>query len=56
MGVDNDYGHPHPALLGRLSRAGARVVRTDTDGDVAAVRTAAGLAVAVRGAAPGRPR
>ncbi|MFI7212663.1 ComEC/Rec2 family competence protein [Micromonospora maritima] len=56
VGVDNDYGHPHQALLDRLTRAGARVVRTDTDGDVATVRTGSGLAVVVRGAAPGSPR
>jgi competence protein ComEC len=41
-GVDNQYGHPHPAVLARLSDAGAAVLRTDelgtieviTDGDV----------------------
>ncbi|BDG08461.1 ComEC/Rec2 family competence protein [Anaeromyxobacter paludicola] len=37
-GRDNDYGHPHPAALRRLERAGARVYRTDLDGDVV-VRT-----------------
>ncbi|RZU52586.1 competence protein ComEC [Krasilnikovia cinnamomea] len=49
VGLDNDYGHPNAALLARLSRAGARVVRTDLEGDIAAVATPAGLAVAVRG-------
>jgi len=41
-GVDNQYGHPHPAVLGRLSDAGSAVLRTDelgtieviTDGEV----------------------
>ena len=42
VGVDNDYGHPNPGLLGRLSRGGARVMRTDTDGG--------------RGRRPGRSR
>uniref|UniRef100_A0A7L6B612 ComEC/Rec2 family competence protein n=1 Tax=Micromonospora robiginosa TaxID=2749844 RepID=A0A7L6B612_9ACTN len=56
VGVDNDYGHPNPGLLGRLTRAGARVMRTDTDGDVAVVRAGAGLAVVARGVGPGRSR
>ncbi|WFE31656.1 ComEC/Rec2 family competence protein [Micromonospora sp. WMMD975] len=56
VGVDNDYGHPNAGLLGRLTRGGARVMRTDTDGDVAAVRTGAGLAVVARGADRGRSR
>ncbi|MEU7572980.1 ComEC/Rec2 family competence protein [Micromonospora sp. NPDC049240] len=56
VGVDNDYGHPNPGLLGRLSRGGARVMRTDTDGDVAVVRAGAGLAVVARGTGPGRSR
>ncbi len=41
-GVDNQYGHPHPAVLGRLSNTGAAAMRTDelgtieviTDGEV----------------------
>jgi len=33
-GAGNSYGHPHPATLRRLERAGARVFRTDLDGDV----------------------
>jgi competence protein ComEC len=52
VGQDNPYGHPHPEVLLRLQRGGARVLRTDTDGDVAALRTGGGLAVAVRGAPP----
>ncbi|MGN9910937.1 ComEC/Rec2 family competence protein [Phytohabitans sp. LJ34] len=53
VGVDNGYGHPSPAVLGRLARGGARVLRTDVDGDLAAVRTATGqLAVATRGRGP----
>ncbi|HZZ83120.1 MAG TPA: ComEC/Rec2 family competence protein [Anaeromyxobacteraceae bacterium] len=37
-GEGNSYGHPHAATVRRLERAGARVFRTDRDGDVV-VRT-----------------
>ncbi|MGK5742282.1 ComEC/Rec2 family competence protein [Micromonospora sp. URMC 103] len=53
VGVGNTYGHPHPALLARLARNGVRVLRTDTDGDVAAVHGDGGLAVVARGVPPG---
>src|SRR5690606_6253740 len=56
VGADNEYGHPHPALLARLARNGARVLRTDIHGDLAAVRDERGLAVAVRGHDPGPRR
>ncbi|MEV0392594.1 ComEC/Rec2 family competence protein [Polymorphospora rubra] len=49
VGVDNDYGHPNPALLAMLTRGGARVLRTDVDGDLAVVVGERGLAVVVRG-------
>ncbi|MFC0532637.1 ComEC/Rec2 family competence protein [Phytohabitans kaempferiae] len=53
VGVDNGYGHPSASVLGRLTRGGAQVLRTDLDGDLAAVRTASGqLAVATKGADP----
>lgn len=55
VGAGNDYGHPSPGLLARLARNGARVLRTDVDGDVAAVRRDGGLAVVARGSPPGRP-
>ncbi len=32
--AENDYGHPHSAVLERLERVGAKVFRTDTDGTV----------------------
>lgn len=54
VGAGNPYGHPNPAVLARLARAGARVLRTDVDADVAAVLTPGGLAVVVRGHEPGR--
>jgi competence protein ComEC len=53
VGEDNDYGHPHPALLAGLSRDGTRVLRTDTDGDVAAVLHHGKLAVVTRPVPPG---
>jgi len=34
-GRDNRYGHPVPAVLERLTAAGAAIYRTDTDGAVA---------------------
>jgi competence protein ComEC len=33
-GDGNPYGHPNPALLGRLESAGIRILRTDRDGAV----------------------
>ncbi|MBQ1010132.1 MBL fold metallo-hydrolase, partial [Micromonospora sp. M51] len=54
VGTGNTYGHPSPGLLARLNSGGVRVLRTDTDGDVAAVRTGNGLAVARRGLPAGR--
>ncbi|MGX1614623.1 ComEC/Rec2 family competence protein [Micromonospora chalcea] len=56
VGVDNDYGHPNAGLLDRLTRGGARVLRTDTGGDLAAVRAGAGLGVVTRGPDPVRQR
>ncbi|WP_432831083.1 ComEC/Rec2 family competence protein [Dactylosporangium sp. CA-092794] len=50
VGADNDYGHPSAVLLARLTRGGARVLRTDQQGDLAVVRDDRGqLAVAARG-------
>jgi len=37
VGADNPFGHPAPSLLGRLSRAGATVYRTDRNGTVSFV-------------------
>lgn len=36
-GADNDYGHPSPEALAPLAATGARVLRTDLDGDLAVV-------------------
>jgi competence protein ComEC len=56
VGRDNGYGHPNLAVLARLARNGARVLRTDTDGDLAAVTGRDGLAVVVRRPDPGGAR
>ncbi|MEV6370485.1 ComEC/Rec2 family competence protein [Micromonospora musae] len=53
VGTGNTYGHPHPELLAHLARGGARVLRTDTDGDAAAVSGDRGLAVVARGVPAG---
>ena len=45
VGEDNDYGHPAPSVLTALESAGARVLRTDTDGSVAVVAGEAGPSV-----------
>ncbi|SCG50557.1 ComEC/Rec2 family competence protein [Micromonospora coxensis] len=49
VGTGNDYGHPSPSVLAWLARGGVRVLRTDTDGDVAVVTGRHGLAVVTRG-------
>jgi competence protein ComEC len=51
VGRDNPYGHPNPALLASLSRAGVRVSRTDDGGDLAVVTTTRGLGVVAAGSA-----
>jgi competence protein ComEC len=53
VGAENTYGHPNLPVLDRLARTGARVLRTDTQGDLAAVHHDSGLAVVVRGVQPG---
>jgi competence protein ComEC len=52
VGLDNDYGHPNAALLAKFARSGARVLRTDRSGDIAAVATGRGLSVSARGDPP----
>jgi competence protein ComEC len=49
VGADNDYGHPAPETVRVLAEAGARVLRTDRDGDVVVVATDEGLAVRTGG-------
>jgi len=33
-GRENPYGHPHPVILDRLTQVGAKILRTDLDGDI----------------------
>ncbi|GAA5184920.1 ComEC/Rec2 family competence protein [Rugosimonospora acidiphila] len=54
VGVGNPYGHPNLPMLAHLARNGARVLRTDQDGDVAAVLDRGGLATVRHGSSPGR--
>ncbi|HZM75114.1 MAG TPA: ComEC/Rec2 family competence protein [Candidatus Limnocylindrales bacterium] len=42
VGAGNDYGHPSESVLARLRANGARVCRTDLDGDIAVARAPAG--------------
>ncbi|HEY0485061.1 MAG TPA: ComEC/Rec2 family competence protein [Mycobacteriales bacterium] len=49
VGLGNDYGHPSEVVVAHLRRGGARVVRTDLDGDVAVMSRSGRLAVATRG-------
>lgn len=42
-GADNPYGHPSARTVGALRAAGARVLRTDTDGPIAVTGTGKGL-------------
>jgi competence protein ComEC len=52
VGADNSYGHPHPELIAGWERHGIRVLRTDIDGDVAAVLLDGRLAVVARAPPP----
>jgi competence protein ComEC len=45
VGEDNDYGHPSGRTLSLLEQGGARVWRTDQDGDVAVVERGGELRV-----------
>jgi competence protein ComEC len=42
VGAGNGYGHPSESVLARLRANGARVFRTDLDGDIAVVRLPSG--------------
>jgi len=45
VGRRNDYGHPHRRALKRLERVGARIWRTDRDGDITVTFGEEGLSV-----------
>ena len=48
VGEDNDYGHPAPEALAPFEAAGARVLRTDLDGDLLVLARDDELAVRTR--------
>jgi competence protein ComEC len=48
VGAGNTYGHPAPRTLDLAAGAGARVFRTDRDGQIVVFGTAARLRVATR--------
>ncbi|MEW9531548.1 ComEC/Rec2 family competence protein [Microbispora sp. NPDC049125] len=52
VGAVNDYGHPAPLTMRRLSWLGMRTYRTDLSGDLAVVASGGHLAVVPRGGAP----
>lgn len=45
LGADNDFGHPHDEVLDRLADVGARVLRTDKNGDITMVSDGRDLVV-----------
>lgn len=49
VGHGNDYGHPSELVVDTLTRAGARVLRTDREGDIAVLAGPEGLATVSRG-------
>ena len=52
VGEGNDYGHPSGPLLSELAREGARILRTDLDGDIAVCERDGRLAVVGRSRRP----
>ena len=48
VGRDNDYGHPSQSTLQQYREAGARIGRTDQQGDLAVLPTPSGLALVPR--------
>ena len=48
VGAGNTYGHPSDETIAAWQSVGALVARTDRDGDVAVVTTAAGVGLTVR--------
>lgn len=51
VGADNDYGHPAAEVLDRLEGTGARVLRTDLEGDLVVVERGGELLTVTGGAA-----
>ena len=51
VGARNRYGHPVPEVVGRLTRVGAKVYRTDRQGDVHVIVSRSGR-ITVRSSRP----
>lgn len=49
VGAGNSYGHPAPSTVEAWVASGATVLRTDLSGDIAMVKSPAGLAAVTRG-------
>lgn len=47
VGEGNEYGHPHDSALGRLKDVGARILRTDLQGDILMISDGKNVSVAV---------
>ncbi|MFB9431341.1 DNA internalization-related competence protein ComEC/Rec2 [Streptoalloteichus tenebrarius] len=56
VGAGNRYGHPSRLVVDALTDAGARVLRTDHDGDIAVLSAEQGTATARRGDPRAPPR
>lgn len=48
VGADNSYGHPAPTTVASYESAGARVFRTDQQGDIQCTFSAGGIDIAVQ--------
>jgi competence protein ComEC len=45
VGKDNDYNHPHPETVQRLTAAGVRILRTDLNGEITFISDGTNLTV-----------
>jgi competence protein ComEC len=52
VGANNPYGHPAPETLARLETAGAKVYRTDRDGNIVMMSDGRGIIVNAQRVAP----
>jgi competence protein ComEC len=52
VGAGNPYGHPAPATVARLEKIGAKVYRTDRDGNIIMTSDGRGIMVCIQRGAP----
>jgi competence protein ComEC len=52
VGANNPYGHPAPATVARLEEIGAKVYRTDRDGNIVMISDGRGIMVSTQRGAP----